>query len=418
MPMPSLRAISRQGAPDGIGNALAGASYDRGGHTMTDCDPKDWRIERASGVAAVDPAEWDACAPDATFTSHAWLAALEACGPALPSEGWTPRHLLARDAEGRLAAIAPLYLKAHSDLEIGSDFGWSLAHERAVGPYYPKLQVEVPGTPWPGSRLMVGDGPKVAERRAALVDALIEASDADGVSSLHLTFLTSEEWKTLAARGFLCDYGIRFVWHNRGYSTFEDFLGDAKSRNRRMIRWERRRLREHELRFEFIEGEAITPQFIDNFIPLYRATFEKYGGRPPLEATGFHQLRDTLRDRLMFTVAVTGEDIVAAVMYVKEPDALVAMHWGASVQVPFLHFELSYYMGIEYAIAHGLARFDVGPVGKHKTNRGFAPEPSFAAHWFRDEGFAQKLRPGLERRMETVRAHIDEQMQTHALNTR
>ena len=39
-------------------------------------------------------------------------------------------------------------------------------------------------------------------------------------------------------------------------------------------------------------------------------------------------------------------------------NALYGRYWGAAEEVPFLHFELSYYRAIDWAIAHGL---DVGP---------------------------------------------------------
>ena len=45
---------------------------------------------------------------------------------------------------------------------------------------------------------------------------------------------------------------------------------------------------------------------------------------------------------------------------------------------------MSYYQGIEYAIAHGLQRFEPGAQGEHKLARGFEPVPTWSAYWIAD----------------------------------
>lgn len=57
-----------------------------------------------------------------------------------------------------------------------------------------------------------------------------------GVSSLHVTFPTGEEWAALGSLGFQQRRGIQYHWENRGYGTFDDFLGDLKQRKRKNIR--------------------------------------------------------------------------------------------------------------------------------------------------------------------------------------
>ena len=57
-----------------------------------------------------------------------------------------------------------------------------------------------------------------------------------GVSSLHMTFNTEQEWQTLAKVGFLKRNGIQYHWQNNGYSTFDDFLMDMKQSKRKNIR--------------------------------------------------------------------------------------------------------------------------------------------------------------------------------------
>ena len=57
-----------------------------------------------------------------------------------------------------------------------------------------------------------------------------------GVSSLHVTFPTGEEWAALGSMGFQQRRGIQYHWENRGYDTFDDFLADLKQRKRKSIR--------------------------------------------------------------------------------------------------------------------------------------------------------------------------------------
>lgn len=364
-----------------------------------------WQIERATSIAEVDPTKWDALTEGAVFASHAWLSALETFGPALPSEGWSPNHILVRDGQGRLCGAVPLYVKTNSLYETGSDAAWRMAHERAVGPYYPKLQSEVPAHTLVGNRLLVGSDVGAAERRSVLIDAVLAVAEAEHMPSLHFSFIERTEWEMLAARGFLCDYGIRFVWQNRGYETFDDFLAPARYKARGRIRTERRRAKNQGLRFEFLEGEAITPDFVESFLPLYRATYEKYETPLATPSDTIRRICSTKKDTLLFLTAFDGDRLVAASMNAREPGALVGMHWGASVQLPYILFEFLY-MSIDYAIAHGIDRVDAGPGGNHKSSRGFWPEPSYAAHWFRDASFAEMLRPGVER----SRHAVDEQM--------
>src|SRR5579864_6002027 len=157
------------------------------------------RIRIIERLAEVSAPAWDACAgTDNPFVSHAFLEALEASGSATAKTGWLPQHVLVEDADGRLLAAAPLYLKSHSQGEYVFDHGWAQAYERAGGSYYPKLLSAVPFTPVTGPRLLVPpDAPR--ETVATLIAALIEIARAHKVSSLHVNFPTREDWDLLGA---------------------------------------------------------------------------------------------------------------------------------------------------------------------------------------------------------------------------
>ncbi|MCP6037240.1 GNAT family N-acetyltransferase, partial [Klebsiella pneumoniae] len=68
-------------------------------------------------IAAIPAADWDACAGDNPFVSHAFLSALEESGSVSAETGWLPQHAALRDAGGQLVACAPCYAKSHSQGE-------------------------------------------------------------------------------------------------------------------------------------------------------------------------------------------------------------------------------------------------------------------------------------------------------------
>ena len=365
------------------------------------------KLHQISAIDQVRAEEWNACAADGNpFVQHAYINALETSGAAGAQNGYLARHLLVRDRDGVLVAVAPTYVKGHSYAEIGSDFGWSVAHERMVGPYYPKLQVEVPNTPTPGRRLLVRPGGCAEAAKAVLVDGLLKEMSGSSLSSLHISFLDCEDWHFLRSKGFLCDIGIRFVWSNAGYTDFEDFLRDLKTVRRAKIRRERREFAGSNLRFHRVEGEAITRDFIGHFVPLFLSTYTKYETPPPLNANTFHKLRDSMSGSLMFNTAYLKDELVAATMFMFGGRTLYALHWGSAIQQRFLHYELTYYQGIEFAIERGFETFDGGPVGQHKPPRGLRPVPSLYAHRFANREFASLVEKGNSRRVEAVLAQI------------
>jgi hypothetical protein len=179
------------------------------------------------GVSSFEPADWDRCAGTADpFLSHAFLSALEESGSATARTGWQSVPIAIDGEDGRPAAVMPAYLKSHSQGEFVFDHGWAAAWERAGGDYYPKLQIAVPFTPVPGRRLLAG--------REDLALGLIAAAEAvvgqHDLSSAHATFIAEAEAELFERAGWLIRVDSQFHWHNRGYSSFEDFLAALSSR--------------------------------------------------------------------------------------------------------------------------------------------------------------------------------------------
>ena len=101
----------------------------------------------------------------------------------------------------------------------------------------------------------------------------------------------------------------------------------------------------------------------------------------------FQNIFGTMSDSVVVVLARFEGEPVATALYYRKGDALFGRYWGCSQEVRNLHFELCYYQGIEYAIAHQLRLFEAGAQGEHKLARGFIPQLTFSAHWIQHPQF-------------------------------
>jgi predicted N-acyltransferase len=101
----------------------------------------------------------------------------------------------------------------------------------------------------------------------------------------------------------------------------------------------------------------------------------------------FDEIGRSMGDRLLLFLAYRGSRPVAGALNLVGPGALYGRYWGTIEERPFLHFELSYYQAIEWAIDHGLARVEAGAQGEHKVARGYEPVVTRSAHYLPNESF-------------------------------
>ncbi|MEQ8805338.1 MAG: GNAT family N-acetyltransferase [Rhodospirillales bacterium] len=342
-------------------------------------------------LTEVSPEAWDACAgTDNPFVRHAFLSALEDSGSATEESGWFGQHLVIEDPAGGIAACAPLYLKNHSYGEYVFDWGWADAYERAGGRYYPKLQCAVPFTPVTGPRLLVNealpDGQR-REMRAALIAGMAQLAQNLGVSSLHVTFPTEDEWNTFGDAGYLQRIGQQFHWENKGFNTFDDFLDELSSRKRKNIKKERRAVQEAGLDIRVLEGGDITEAHWDAFFQFYMDTSDKKWGQAYLTRRFFSLLGERLGRAVVLIMVEKDGRAVAGALNLRGGDTIYGRNWGCVADYKFLHFEACYYQAIDYAIANGLKWVEAGAQGPHKVQRGYLPRRTFSAHWIADGGF-------------------------------
>ena len=364
----------------------------------------DVRARVLTAAADMPAAQWDACAgADNPFTRHAFIDALEASGSAVARTGWQAAHIVVDDDDGVPLGILPAYVKSHSQGEYVFDHGWGDAYERAGGRYYPKLQCAVPFTPATGPRLLLRD--------AAVAPVLIAAAQTlarqNHLSSVHATFLTPDQQPLFADADWLMRTGEQFHWSNDGYGDFGDFLGALASRKRKAIRKEREAALADGLEIVHLTGAAITEAHWDAFWHFYQDTGQRKWGRPYLTRAFFSMLGATMGERVLLMLALRDGGPIAGALNFIGGDCLYGRYWGASEDVPFLHFELCYYQAIDWAIAHGLARVEAGAQGAHKLARGYRPVATVSAHYIVDKGFRTAVADFVARESQMVAADID-----------
>jgi uncharacterized protein len=381
-------------------------------------------------IADVKAADWDACAnPYAEsgggagigsvqandqgeafnpFISHAFLAALETSKSVSGHSGWLVQHLVLRNSDNTVVAVAPCYLKSHSRGEYVFDYGWAEAYERAGGNYYPKLQVSVPFTPATGRRLLVRPSADQDDIRRALAGGLVELCRIHGASSVHVTFATEEDYRFLGELGFLQRTDQQFHWENPGYHGFDDFLAALSARKRKTIRRERTDALQNGITVHWLTGSDLTEDAWDHFFAFYMETGSRKWGRPYLTRQFFSLVTEAMRERVLLIMAKREGRWIAGALNFVGSHTLFGRHWGAVEHHPFLHFELCYYQAIEYAIANKMPRVEAGAQGEHKIARGYMPKTTFSAHYIADPALRRAVADYLKRERAYVAAAGEE----------
>ncbi|WP_339747245.1 GNAT family N-acetyltransferase [uncultured Maricaulis sp.] len=363
-------------------------------------------LAAVEGLTQIAQSEWDAIAnPDGAesdpFLSWNFLQALEESGCVGGETGWMPHHLTARDEAGGLRGALPLYLKFHSQGEYVFDHGWAEGFERAGGRYYPKLLTAVPFTPVTGRRILAPDAPV----RRALIGGMIEAARQWGVSSWHVNFPTPGEWADLGEAELLQRIDRQFVWHNRGYGSYDDFLADLSSRKRKALRKERASAQAG-LEIEHLTGADLRVEHWDAFFACYQDTGARKWGRPYLNRVFFELIHQRMADQVLLVLAKRDGRYIAAALNFLGSHALYGRYWGLLEDHPHLHFELCYHQAIDVAIALKLDRVEAGAQGEHKLARGYRPQPVYSAHWIAHEGFRHAIADYLEHERPAMLADI------------
>ena len=364
-------------------------------------------IDRVAEVAAHD---WDALDRSGhPFLKHAFLDALEVTGCVGADSGWIPAHLVLRDSRsGKLVAAVPQYLKTHSWGEFVFDWSWAQSYQRSGLEYYPKQLSAIPFTPVTGPRLLLSDADDAqVELREQLAALLLESARHAAASGAHVNFTLDADQAVLERAGFMRRHDCRFLWHNRGYRTFDDFLATFRADKRKKAKRERRKVAESGVTFRTLAGEDIDAGLWRTIFGFSERTFLRHGNGHYLNVEFLLRVSAALPGSVVVKVAERAGSPVAAAIFFAGGGWLYGRYWGSAVQEDSLHFEACYYQGIEHCIEHGLQFFDPGTQGEHKLARGFEPTRTTSAHWLEHAGFRNAVARYLERERAAVDDYIE-----------
>jgi uncharacterized protein len=294
------------------------------------------------------------------------------------------------------------------------DHAWAHAYARHGRDYFPKWLCAVPYSPVTGPRLLAqGD----ADRRA-LVEAMAGLCAEQGLSSAHVNFHCEEDDACFegapdahpgdGSPGWLRRLDVQYHWRNdAGWRDFDDFLAAMDHKHRKNIRQERARVARAGVAFRVVHGPDASDDDLAAMHGFYLQTFGEYGNSPALTPGFFRHLATAMPHALVLVLAEHGGATVAGALCMRGADTLYGRYWGASAQLPGLHFETCYYQGIEYCLREGLQRFEPGAQGEHKIARGFLPALVRSRHWIDDPAFATALQGWCREEAATVQAYAD-----------
>src|SRR6185312_2768056 len=189
------------------------------------------------------------------------------------------------------------------------------------------------------------------EARRELLALAAGAVKQLGASSLHITFLPEAEWRLAGEAGWLQRTGQQFHWENRGYDSFEQFLGELASAKRKNLRKERASVREAGVSFDWVTGSDITEAHWDQFFEFYMDTGSRKWGSPYLNREFFSRLGQSLSHQTLLIMAKKDGRTIAGALNLFGEGVLFGRNWGTAEYIPFLHFETCYYQAIDFAIA-------------------------------------------------------------------
>ena len=322
---------------------------------------------------------------DAPFIQYSFLKALENSGCVGRDLGWTPKHLV-KSNENVLSGFLPMYIKNNSHGEFVFDHSWSYALNRAGRNYYPKLLTAIPFTPCETRKIITESDAN------EYVEKIIEFMEEKNIESWHVLYPDADLKELFLENKLIERFGYKFIWKNKEYETFNDYLNIFKSRQRKNIKNERKKISDLNITFQIKESDSLTQEDWEEFFKFYKNTYEERLQRPYLNIDFFkeiHKFKKILKPVIFF--AVHDDKKIAGSLCFIGNDTLYGRHWGSSFNIDSLHFETCFYQVIEFCINKKIKYFDPGVQGEHKIRRGFEPKRTSSFHYIKENDFRNAI---------------------------
>lgn len=347
-------------------------------------------------IAEIPQSDWDELAKplNTPFLEWEWLNNIEVSGSATARTGWQPCHL-AVWRDNQLIGAAPLYIKGHSYGEFVFDHQWADLSHRLGIEYYPKLLGMTPFTPAVGYRFLIAPGEDEEMITELMVAAIDKFCDRNRLSGCNFLFVDPDWQKIMTGNGFHSWLHHGYIWFNRNFQSFDDYLKMFNSNQRKNIKRERKAVVQAGLYTKTYVGSEIPLHLYSYIYRFYSSTCNKfYWGSKYLTRQFFEQLYPNYSDRILLVVAYTEQDDQTPVgmsFCLHKGENLYGRYWGCHEEYDCLHFETCYYKPIEWAIANGIKMYDPGAGGRHKKRRGFPATANYSLHRFYNRRMAKLL---------------------------
>ena len=353
-------------------------------------------------ISSIKKSEFDKLAQNlgSPFLNYDFLSALELSKCVTSDNGWRPMHLTSNE-DKKLNGFMPLYVKENSQGEFVFDHSWSYALNRAGRSYYPKLLSAIPFTPCETKKI-IGDG-----ANESFINEVIHFMNKKNIETWHILFPDSSLEKDLIKNNFIKRSGYKFIWKNKNYLNFEDYLNIFKSRQRKNIKNERKKISQLNITFEIKESRNLNKNDWDDFYIFYKNTYQQRLQAPYLNKEFFriiHEKRYSVNPVIFF--AIIDNKRIAGSLCFRGKDILYGRHWGSIYNIDSLHFECCYYQGIEYCIKNKLSSFDPGVQGEHKLRRGFEPQLTSSYHFIKEKDFYGAISDFCKKERQEIKSYL------------
>ena len=207
---------------------------------------------------------------DKPFMSYEYLYALEKSKSVHMNNGWETFHLALSEKEN-LSGFLPIYKKNNSHGEFVFDHQWSYALRRANREYYPKLLSAIPFTPCETRKFIASKSIGIEN----FTEPVIDYMKKNNVETWHILFPNNDLSEMLIEKNFIERSGYRFVWNNKEYKNFDDFLKIFTSRQRKNIKSERKKIYDSGISFTIKDNTNITLDDWLIFYQFYQSTYHE-----------------------------------------------------------------------------------------------------------------------------------------------
>ncbi|MCP4915149.1 MAG: hypothetical protein GY909_18665 [Oligoflexia bacterium] len=308
---------------------------------------------------------------DFHLSSPSFLKYFEKSKCTSSESGWRALHFANHDS------FLPGYIKGHSYGEYIFDWAWADLYQRAGVNYYPKLIHAIPFTPV--------NSPKFYGDKEKLFNAADEFYQQTNLQSQHFLFINDDEAKFLEGKDLFTQKTIQYHWKNE-FEDFDGFLSSLKTRKRKQIKKERRKVSEYPLKISKVNARDLSLFQKEQIYELYISTIDKKYSHPYLNQEFFQGL-----EQGFFFIAKReqSEQILAMSLFFENSKTLYGRYWGIKKEeqenFPLLHFEMCYYLGMDYCFEKKIQVFEAGAQGEQKLLRGFRPVEILSSHRLKNE---------------------------------